>query len=154
MVEIGKSGAGSAREMITFLLGQQEFCVDVMSVREIRGWTPSTPLPHSPPYVIGIVNLRGAVLPIVDLATRLGFAPTEPGARHAFLVVEMKGQLIGLLVEGVTEIMTVSESLIQPTPETASEASRFVSGIIVSEGRMISVLALEAVAPQERLAAA
>ena len=62
----------SARELIAFRIGEQEFCVDIMSVREIRGWTPATPLPHAPSYVRGVINLRGAVLPIVDLAARLG----------------------------------------------------------------------------------
>ena len=59
-------------------IGSQEFCVDIMSVREIRGWTPATPLPHSPGFVRGVINLRGAVLSIVDLAARLGLKPTEP----------------------------------------------------------------------------
>ena len=63
----------SPREYITFRIGSQEFCIDIMAVREIRGWTPATPLPHAPGFVRGVINLRGAVLPIIDLAERLGF---------------------------------------------------------------------------------
>ena len=82
-----------SRELIAFRIGGQEFCVNIMSVREIRGWTPATPLPHSPHYVMGVINLRGAVLPIMDLSLRLGMKPAEPTAalpwrstavRHAY----------------------------------------------------------------------
>ena len=69
-----KDGAKS-REMITFLVGAQEFCIDVMSVREIRVWTPATPIAHAPSYVAGVINLRGTVLPIIDFAARLGLPP-------------------------------------------------------------------------------
>ena len=69
------------RELISFLIGTQEFCVDIMSVREIRGWAPATPLPHSPGYVRGVINLRGAVLSIVDLASASGCRP--PSHRRA-----------------------------------------------------------------------
>ena len=66
-----------SRELIAFRIGDQEFCVNIMSVREIRGWTPATPLPHSPHYVMGVINLRGAVLPIMDLSLRLGMKPAH-----------------------------------------------------------------------------
>ena len=70
------------RELIAFRVGDQEFCVNIMSVREIRGWTPATAMPHSPSYMKGVINLRGAVLPIIDLSARLGMKAAEPTARH------------------------------------------------------------------------
>ena len=70
------------RELIAFRIGAQEFCVDIMSVREIRGWTPATPLPRSPGYMKGVINLRGTVLPIIDLGARFGLETSEPTARH------------------------------------------------------------------------
>src|SRR6185295_20423675 len=69
--------AGGLRELISFRIGAQEFCVDIMAIREIRGWTAATALPQSPSFVRGVINLRGAVLPIVDLASRLGFEGGE-----------------------------------------------------------------------------
>ncbi len=80
---------GSGRELISFRTGALEFCVDIMAVREIRGWTPATPLPHTPGWVRGVINLRGAVLSIVDLATRLGLETGEPTARHVVIVVQV-----------------------------------------------------------------
>ena len=144
----------SAREMITFLVGQQEFCVDVMSVREIRVWTPATPLAHAPDFVSGVINLRGAVLPIVDFAVRLGLPPTEPTTRHAILVVQIGKQTVGMLVEGVSEILTVRPELIQPTPDIATqEAKNFVSGIVAIDGRMICLVSLDGILPGLDLAA-
>ena len=148
MAEIGKTEGAASREMITFLIGRQEFCVDVMVVREIRVWTPATPVAHSPSFMCGVINLRGTVLPIIDFAARLGFPPTEPSTRHAILVVQIGKQTIGLLVEGVSEILTIGQDLIQPTPDVASKMARdFVSGIVAVDGRMISLIALDAILP-------
>ena len=89
-----------ASEFIAFAVGEQEFCIDVMSVREIRGWTPATPLPHSQSFVRGVINLRGAVLPIIDLAVRLGFPPAEMMGRHVIIVVQIGQQLAGMVLVG------------------------------------------------------
>lgn len=148
MAELIKMDTGSVREMITFRIGAQEFCIDVMAVREIRVWTPATPVAHAPDFVCGVISLRGTVLPIVDFAARLGLKPTDPTTRHAILVVEIRAQMIGLLVEGVSEILTVGQDLIQPTPDVASQMAKdFVSGIIAIDGRMISLIALDSVLP-------
>ena len=150
-----KSDVTSPRELITFLIGSQEFCVDIMSVREIRGWTPATPLPHSPGFVRGVINLRGAVLSIVDLAARLGLPPTEPSARHVIIVAQVGQQVVGLLVDAVSDILTVTGETIQPTPDVASDLARsFVRGVLAIDGRMISLITLEQVLPSvEREAA-
>jgi len=141
---------GRPRELISFRIGAQEFCVDVMSIREIRGWTTATPLPQAPDFVRGVINLRGTVLPIVDLAARLGFPPAEPTARHAIIVAQIGAQVVGLLVEGVSDIFTVTDDKIQPTPDVASElAKRFVRGVIPLDGRLISIIAMDAVLPSE-----
>jgi purine-binding chemotaxis protein CheW len=137
-----------ARELIAFRIGDQEFCVDIMSVREIRGWTPATAMPHSPAYMKGIINLRGAVLPIMDLAARLGMKPAEPSARHVIIVAQVKRQSVGLLVEAVSDILTVTEENIQPTPEISSDLQRqFARGILAIDRRMICLIELDALFP-------
>ena len=138
----------SPRELITFLIGSQEFCVDIMSVREIRGWTPATVLPHSPAFVRGVINLRGAVLSIVDLGGRFGLPLAEPSARHVIIVAQVGPQVVGLLVDAVSDILTVSSDAIQPTPDVASELARsFVQGVLAIDGRMISLISLDHVLP-------
>ena len=104
-----KTMSHGGRELISFRIGDQEFCVDIMAVREIRGWTPATALPHSPAYVQGVINLRGAVLPIVDLAARLGLKPAEPTVRHVIIVAQVGEQVVGLLVDAVSDILTVTD---------------------------------------------
>ncbi len=154
MSDTGQAFRNGVQELIAFRTGTQEFCVNVRSVREIRGWTPATSLPHAPGFVLGVINLRGIVLPIIDLATRLGFSPTEPTARHAIIVVECGRQAAGLLVEGVSDIFTVDEAQIQPTPDVASEAAKlFIRGVIATEGRLISIVDIDNILPAIELAA-
>ena len=149
MTQIREQDAAANSELIAFRLGQQEFCVDIMSVRDIRGWTPTTPLPHSSAYVKGVINLRGAVLPVVDLAARLGFPSAEPSARHVIIITQVGSQTIGLLVDAVSDILTVNANAIQATPNVASELARvFTRGVIAMEGRMISLIALDSVLTQ------
>jgi purine-binding chemotaxis protein CheW len=137
-----------ACELIAFRMGTQEFCVDIMSVREIRGWTKATALPKSPSFVRGVVNLRGTVLPIVDLAARLGFPAAEPTARHVIIVAQIGVQTVGLLVDAVSDILTVTDDLVHPTPDVASDMAKiFVRGVLAVDQRMISLIALDQLLP-------
>ena len=119
-----------------------------MSVREIRGWTPATALPHAPSYVRGVINLRGSVLPIVDLAQRLSFADTEATQRHVIIVVQVNAQIVGLLVDAVSDILSHSADAIQPTPDVATDSVKsFVRGMLAVDGRMISLIILDSILP-------
>jgi len=143
---------GAGRELISFRIGSQEFCVNIMEVREIRGWTPATALPQAPPFVRGVINLRGAVLPIVDLGARLGLGAAEPSARHVIIVAQVQNQVVGLLVDAVSDILTVTDEEIQPTPDVASEMVRtFVRGLLAIDGRMVSFISLDRVLPDREL---
>ena len=155
MNESKDTGTDKGGELIAFNIGDQEFCIATTSVREIRGWTPATPLPHAPPFVLGVVNLRGVVLPIVDLAVCLGFPPSQPTARHAIIVVEFGNQVAGLLVDGVSDIFTASEDQIQPTPDIAAETAKlFLRGVIAMDGRLIDVIDIANLFPPSQSAAA
>lgn len=143
------------RELIAFRIGDQEFCVNIMSVREIRGWTPATPLPHAPSYVMGVINLRGAVLPIINLSVRLGLKPVAPDARHVIIVAQVGAKIVGLLVEAVSDILTVSDENIQPTPEVTSDLERqYARGILAIDKRMICLIELDALFPDAESEAA
>ena len=141
------------RELIAFRIGEQRFGVDIRTVREIRGWSPATPLPQAPAYVKGVINLRGTVLPIVDLGARLGLGSTVPTARHVIIVARVGMKTVGLMVEAVSDILTVGEADIQPTPDVSCDTVRmFVRGLIAIEGEMISMLALDSLLPDASLA--
>jgi purine-binding chemotaxis protein CheW len=142
-------------ELISFRIGEQEFCVDIMAVREIRGWTPATPVPHAPPFVRGVINLRGAVLPVIDLADRLGLGVAEESARHVIIVVQIGSRIVGLLVDAVCDILSTADHVVQRTPDLGGDQMQaFVRGLIALEGRMISLLDLDLVLDQPQAEAA
>lgn len=144
-----------AQPLISFFISNQEFCVDAMAVREIRGWTPSTPLPAAPKFMRGVISLRGKALPIMDMAARLQFPLSEPTSRHAIIVAEIARQPIGLLVDGVSEIFNVTPDMIEPPPSIASSTlSHVVTGIISLSGRVVSVIALDRIFPFTQVEAA
>lgn len=146
--ETKESPKGASMELVAFRIGEQEFCVDIMAVREIRGWSPATSLPHAPYFVQGVINLRGAVLPIIDLSARLGLGPSEPTARHVTVVVQLDGRVVGLLVDAVSDILTIPLEDVRPTPEIASEETRrFIRGVFSIDDRMISLVELDEVLP-------
>ncbi len=143
--------AAQGNEFVAFRIGGQEFCVEIMSIREIRGWTQETILPHSPGFVRGVINLRGAILPIVDLGDRLGLGATKTSERHVIVVAQIKEQIVGLLVEAVSDILTLNDASIQPTPDVASDvAKRFIRGAASVDNRLISVIDLDDVLPIEQ----
>lgn len=142
-------------ELLSFRLAEEEYSVDIMSVREIRGWTRATPLPHAPAHVRGVINLRGTVLPVVDLSVRLGMAPVEGDARNVIIVVQVGTQTAGLLVDAVSDILALPRSELQNPPELAADtAQNFIEALTIVEGRMIRVLDLTAVLPDDAAEAA
>ena len=153
--QIGQADESSDLELLSFKVGEQEYSVDIMSVREIRGWTRATPLPHASAYVRGVINLRGTVLPIIDLACRLGIGVTETTERNVIIVVPMQGQTIGLLVDAVSDILSIPRTDLQAPPDMLSDTSNtFVRALTVVEGRMLRILDLPSVYPNREGTAA
>lgn len=141
-------------ELISFEIGGQEFCIDIRSVREIRGWTPTTQMPHTPGYMLGVINLRGAVMPVIDLRCRLGLGVTEISTRHVIVVIQHGAQLAGVLVDGVQETFQVDASVLQEPPQIETTTpDLFVDAIIPIEDRLLSRLVVSALLPAQRLAA-
>jgi purine-binding chemotaxis protein CheW len=138
-----------SRQLITFQLGDQVLGVDIMAIREIRAWSPATPLPNVPSHVRGVVNLRGVVLPVLDLRCRLGWGVTDPTARHVIIVVRIGEQLQGIIVDAVNDIVSVATEEMQPLPDMGeAEANRFLEGLATIDQRMILVLALDRLVDQ------
>ncbi len=139
-------------ELLTFQVGKQEYAIDIMSVREIRGWSKATPLPHAPAFVRGVINLRGTVLTIVDLADRLGMGRTEASERNVIIVVHTGKETVGLLVDAVSDILAINKSDLQTPPEMSADNNQtFVSALMIADERMIRILALAAALPAESM---
>ncbi len=138
-------------EVVSFRVQDMDFCVGISFVREIRGWSPTTVLPQTQGFVTGVINLRGTVVAVIDLAARLGLGATQPGARHVILIVALDGRLTGLLADTVSDIMALDPGSIRPLPgQVADRAREFMTGIAtLPDGRMLRMLDLAHVLPPE-----
>lgn len=136
-------GTGPTVQFISFTIDQDEYGVDIMAVREIKGWTGVTALPNQPDYMRGVLNLRGVIVPIYDMRRRFGMTPIEPTAMHVVIIVAVQERIIGLLVDMVSDIVTTNESEIRPTPQVDRVIdSRYLTGLVTIEDRMIAILEL------------
>ena len=136
-------------QLLCVRVGDQEFALNIRAIREIRGWVSSTPLPHAPSYIKGMINLRGSVLAIIDLAERLGLPSVPPNTTSVVVVIEEGARVIGLLVDAVSDIITATEEMRQGAPETGSVASRdYVEGLLMRDKQIISVLSIPAIMPK------
>ncbi|AYG70061.1 MULTISPECIES: chemotaxis protein CheW [unclassified Rhizobium] len=131
-------------EIIAFHLGDQQFCIRTTAIREIRGWAAATPLPHAPPDVLGVMNLRGSVIPVIDLAAKLGVHSASHTDRSAIVVAEIGENIIGLVVDRVSDILSIGSDRIQPVPDLGRTFDpAFSHGIIPLEHGMVCFLNLD-----------
>jgi purine-binding chemotaxis protein CheW len=131
-------------EYLTFAISGQDYGIDILSVREIRGWTRETPLPNASTSVRGVVNLRGQVIPIFDLRIRLNADAPTPTASHVVIIVEASAGQYGLLVDAVSDIVTLSDDDLQPVPATVREGGQgFLTALAARNERMVSLLDLD-----------
>lgn len=132
-------------EFVTLIAGGQNFCIEITQIREIRRWSPVTLLPRSPKHILGVINLRGAVIPIIDLAAKLGFAAIAPTERHVIIITAIEDRIVGLLVESVSEILGIESGVIRETPVGAEDVTtRAIQGIIPVGDDMTKIIHLEA----------
>jgi purine-binding chemotaxis protein CheW len=137
------STASSRVESISFSIGDEQYGVDIMAVREIKGWSEITHLPKQPEYVRGVLNLRGVMVPIIDLRCRFGQGKTEATPFHVVIIVQVEARLIGLLADRVLDILSFEASQVQPVPQIArSSRVDFLSGLVTIEGTMIALVDL------------
>lgn len=130
-------------ELISFAIGDDQYGVDIMAVCEIKEWTSISPLPKQPEYVRGVVNLRGIIVPIVDLRCRFGQGITECTPTHIMIIVQFDGKQVGLLADRVLDIVSYDESDVRPVPKVAqSTEADFISGLVTVEENMIALVDL------------
>ena len=137
------ASAAGLTEFISFAIGEDQYGVDIMAVREIKEWSNVTHLPKQPEYVRGVLNLRGVMVPIIDLRCRFGQGLTEATPMHIVIIVQIEGRQVGLMGDRVLDIVSFEANKIQPVPKVAA-ASRtsFLSGLVTIEGSMIALIDL------------
>jgi purine-binding chemotaxis protein CheW len=130
--------ANLPQRIVTFRVDDRHFGVDVSTVREIKGWQPTTPIPNAPPHVLGVVNLRGTVIAVHDLRHRIGLGHTAVSASSVVVIVDFGDQLAGVLVDAVSDIVDVTADMLRPPPDLGARDSMLLA--IVVRGSSVIVL--------------
>jgi purine-binding chemotaxis protein CheW len=136
--------AGETRRTVTFRVDDQTFGLDVRSVREIKGWQATTPLPNAPPNVRGVLNLRGIILPVYDLRSTIGHGPTQATSTHVILVVDVHERTIGLLVDTVLDIVDVPPDSIRPKPDVETDQFGLLEGLALLADDIVALIDVSA----------
>ena len=142
--EAARAQAQNSGEFLTFRLGAEEYGIDILRVQEIRSYEPPTRVANAPSFVKGVVNLRGVIVPILDLRIRLGQAG-EYNAFTVVIVLNVAGRVVGVVVDSVSDVLELSADEIKPRPEVpAAIDARFITGLGKIGGRMLILLDIEA----------
>lgn len=143
-LEASSSRAGG--RYLTFYLAEEEYGLEILKVREIIGLLPITRVPRTPPAVLGVINLRGKVIPVLDLRVRLGMEAASDAARPCIIVVQARGVELGVRVDQVSEVVNVAAGDIQDAPQFGAEVdTAFLLGIARSEGKVKLLLDIDRV---------
>lgn len=130
-------------QFVSFAIGEDQYGVDIMAVREIKGWSDITHLPKQPNYVRGVLNLRGIIVPIIDLRCRFEQGVTDATPLHVVIIVQIADLQVGMLADRVLDIVSFEPSQMQPVPKVASSSrSDFLSGLVTIENVMLALIDL------------
>ncbi len=145
------SGARTARpthQYLSFFLGGQEYATDILRVQEIKGWDTVTRVPYSPGYILGVINLRGAIVPVIDLRVRFSLESAAFDPATVIIVVHVAGprgeRVVGIVVDAVSDVYGVAAQSIQPPPEVMGSIDHmFVTGLARLEDKLLIILDIE-----------
>ena len=140
-----RAGDGEQLQLVTFEVGQEEYAVDILAVQEINRMLQITRVPQSPPDVEGVINLRGRIIPVIDLRKRFGLeADGQRSADSRIIVVEVGGRVIGFIVDRVHEVLRISSSIVDPTPTMATGTdAEYIQGVGKLDDRLLILLDLD-----------
>lgn len=145
------------RQFLSFLLNDEEYGVDILRVQELRGWTPVTPVPDMPDYLQGVLNLRGAIIPVIDLRIRFGLPVQKYGPTTVVIVVKVDSgnseRVMGIIVDAVAETYTLSASSIQVAPQVGGVINpEFIMGLVSQDDQMIVLMDIDELMNSDELA--
>jgi len=141
--------SADVNQYLTFSLGNEEYGVDILKVQEIKGYTTTTRVPNAPRDVVGVLNLRGTIVPIVDLRYKFGLDSIEYNQFTAVVVMVVQNRVMGMIVDSVSEVMSISASSVQPPPDFGGISSNLIQGIAKVGEKLITLLDIDAVLVQE-----
>ncbi len=152
-LEAEENVAGT-EQFLTFIMADEEYGVDILSVKEIRNWDSATPIPKSPDHVRGVINLRGTIIPIIDLRQCFGMEAIEDGPLTVVLVLQVDSERghreLGIVVGAVSDVYSLDESQIKPAPEMGDGIdTNFIKGLASIEEKMVILLNIDRLLTQE-----
>lgn len=141
-------GDTSSEQFLTFILGDENYAVDILRVQEIKGWSPVTHIPNTPEYMRGVLNLRGTIVPIVDLRMRFNMDSVEYTDLTVVIVLsvktEEKERILGIVVDGVSDVLSVKDEEVKPTPDFGGSIStEYIKGLVTADEHMIMLLDID-----------
>lgn len=141
--DVGDEG-GYAQEFLTFTLGPEEYAIDILKVQEIRGYEQPTTIANAPDFIKGVINLRGIIVPIVDLRIKFGVGKAEYTPFTVVIILSISGRVVGIVVDGVSDVTSLRSEQIRPAPEfAASVDTRYIKGLGSLDERMLIVVDIE-----------
>jgi purine-binding chemotaxis protein CheW len=136
--------AAEILQLVTFKLGNEEYAVNILKVQEINRMKEITRVPNTPAYVEGVINLRGKVIPVVNLRAKFSLAERENDIQSRIMIMDIQGITMGLVVDAVSEVLRIPSSIVEPTPPMASTISaEYIKGIAKLEDRLIILLDMD-----------
>ncbi|MCA9472432.1 MAG: chemotaxis protein CheW [Nitrospirales bacterium] len=154
VTEVTSGLSADGQQYLTFDLAEEHYGVDILKVQEIKGYTAVTKIPNTPEYLKGVLNLRGTIVPIVDLRLKFGMGMTQPTAFTVIVVVNVCKRVMGFLVDAVSDVLEFANKDIQPPPELGSTVDiTFVSGIGSCNDRLVTLLDIDRVLIDTEVAA-
>ena len=156
--DAGIAERGAERQFLSFLLGDEAYGVDILRVQEIRGWTPVRALPDVPDYVKGVLDLRGVIVPVIDLRTRFNLARQDYAPTTVVIILSIRGEaetgrLVGAVVDAVSDVLDVVADALRPAPKLGCcVGSRYLTGMVTVNGRMVVMLDADRLFADDELA--
>ncbi len=145
-LEESKKGTSELLQLVSFMIGSEEFAINILSVQEINRMLQITKVPNAPSFVSGVVNLRGKVIPVIDLRTKLGLPMKEFDKNTRIVVVEVKDKTVGFIVDAVKEVLRIPTNITEPPPELVTGInSEFIMAVGKLEDRLITLIDIEKV---------
>ena len=132
------------REVLVFVLGSEEYGVEILKVQEIRGYDKVTPIPKAPDYLKGVVNLRGIIVPVIDMRIKFGLAEAKYDSFTVVIILRVAGRVIGIVVDGVSDVVRLAAADVKEAPGLGSVVdSSYLAGLATQGDRMILLLEIE-----------
>ena len=143
---------GAKRQLVVFRVGREEFAVDIMLTNEVVLMREITPVPETEGYVEGVMNLRGNLVPVLDFRKRLRALDTTAAAEHRIIIARVDGRTAGLIVDGASDVIRISDEMIEPVPDLVWEIAGYIEGVVKVNDRFITVIDLRKALSEEIVA--